>query len=276
MKTIFPGGKQDICRCMLKGCRLTFFFFLISMVFFAVEQAQAGLQEDDCAKCHPFQLQTLAAEGGKHATEVGCLDCHPEHPPKGENTISACVLCHEGKPHFEIDDCLDCHANPHKPLASLRDTMKSMRTECLTCHAEAGQQMAAATSRHAELFCTNCHDRHGFIPSCLACHEPHLSVQTDADCFKCHRRAHGPLQVEPAASLPSSFCQPCHDKETRDLAGTTTYHGALSCVYCHKGPHPAMPRCQECHGLPHAMETHSQNGRCLDCHGNAHRLIRNP
>jgi hypothetical protein len=37
-----------------------------------------------------------------------------------------------------------------------------------------------------------------------------------------------------------------------------------------------MPRCQDCHGLPHAMETHSQNGRCLDCHGNAHRLIRNP
>ncbi|MBI4793140.1 MAG: cytochrome C [Deltaproteobacteria bacterium] len=262
---------------MLKGCRLTFFFFLISMVFFAVEQAQAGLREDDCAKCHPFQLQTLAAEGGKHATEVGCLDCHPEHPPKGENTISACVLCHEGKPHFEIDYCLDCHANPHKPLASLRDTMKSMRTECLTCHAEVGQQMAAATSRHAELFCTNCHDRHGFIPSCLACHAPHLPVQTDADCFKCHRQAHGPLQVEPAASLPSAFCQPCHDKETRDLAGTTTYHGALSCVYCHNGPHPAMPRCQDCHGLPHANKlNHSQYRLCLNCHGNAHRLIRNP
>ncbi|MEW6518860.1 MAG: cytochrome C [Thermodesulfobacteriota bacterium] len=273
MKTIFPGGNHDICPGLIKG-GLAIFLLLLSAVSFAADQGQPRLQEADCAKCHTFQLQTLATEGGKHAG-LACLGCHPEHLPKGENTIAACVLCHEGRPHFQIADCLDCHANPHKPLASLRDTMKSLRTECLSCHVEVGQQMSAAPSRHAELFCTNCHDRHQFIPGCLACHAPHLPVQTEADCAKCHP-AHHPLQVKPVSHLPSSYCQVCHEKEARDLADTTTLHGVIKCVYCHQDQHPSMPRCQDCHGLPHAQEIHSQYRRCLDCHEDAHRLISKP
>lgn len=262
-------------KIFFSRCSTILFLFLVSTLAFAADQPQPLLQEKDCAKCHWFQLQAITKDGGKHATEVGCLDCHPEHPPKGKNTIAACTDCHIGQPHFQIEDCLDCHADPHRPLASLRDTMKSARKECLSCHAKVGQQMLAAPSRHAEFSCTFCHDRHGVIPGCLNCHEPHLAGQEDADCLKCHP-AHRPLQVEPVGHLPSTFCQVCHKKEAHDLAETTTNHGALNCAYCHKGPHPSIPICQDCHGLPHSLAIHSQHRRCLDCHGDAHRLINNP
>ncbi|MBE0501809.1 MAG: hypothetical protein IBX47_10235 [Desulfuromonadales bacterium] len=56
------------------------------------------LQPEDCAQCHSFQIKRVAADGGKHATDVGCLDCHPEHPPEGSETMTGCTLCHEGEP----------------------------------------------------------------------------------------------------------------------------------------------------------------------------------
>lgn len=210
----------------------------------------------------------------KHSTEIGCLDCHPQHPPKGENTTVPCVFCHTEQPHFQIGDCLHCHADPHKPLVSLRETLKPARKECLSCHAEVGQQMSAELSRHAELFCTRCHDRHGFIPGCLDCHGPHLSNQTATDCLRCHQ-AHRPLEIVPAGYVPVTFCHVCHKKEAEDLAETNTNHRAIKCVYCHKGQHPSIPKCMDCHGLPHSKSLQRQYRKCLDCHGDAHRLISN-
>jgi len=273
MKRIFPIGKQDICLCAVHGCCLIIFFFLIGTVSFAAESTTM-LQEKDCGKCHLFKLKTITAEGGKHATEVGCLDCHPQHPPKGENTIAACTLCHTGQPHFQIEDCLQCHADPHKPLVSLRDPAKPARKECLSCHADVGQQMSGASSRHAQLFCTHCHNRHGFIPSCLGCHKPHLAQQTVIDCANCHP-AHSPLQIVPTGYIPVTFCMVCHKKQASDLAETNTNHRGINCVFCHNGVHPSIPRCQDCHGLPHAKSIHRQYRGCLDCHGDAHRLISN-
>jgi hypothetical protein len=276
MKTIFPHGKQDICACIMKSCCLTIFLMLISTNSFAADLPYGTLQEEDCVKCHWFQLKKITAAGGRHATEVGCLECHPQHPPEGENTIAACVLCHEGQPHFQIEDCLQCHADPHKPLVSLQDPIKPARKECLSCHAEVGQQMLAATSRHAEFFCTHCHNHHGSSPSCLDCHEPHRSTQASADCLRCHP-PHRPQQVVLAGWIPATFCHDCHTREGRDLAETNTNHGVINCVSCHKGPHrSSIPSCQECHGLPHDQLLHSKFRRCLnDCHGDAHRLISN-
>jgi hypothetical protein len=232
------------------------------------------LQEDDCGKCHAFQLRMVAQDGGRHSTEVGCLDCHPQHPPKGENSITACDLCHAGEPHFQIGDCLHCHANPHKPLVSLRDSLKPERKACLSCHVEVGQRMTAAPSRHAQLFCNRCHSRHKEIPDCLDCHEPHISGQTVEDCSKCHP-AHQPLLIAPTGYVPATFCRACHKKEFNDLADTKTNHGGINCDYCHKGRHPSTPVCQDCHGLPHTQSIHSQYRNCLECHGDAHRLISN-
>lgn len=273
MKVLILGvGKfARFCR---KSFYLTIILVLVGLIASISAADMSQLQPDDCGKCHAFQLRMIAADGGKHATEIGCLDCHPQHPPKGENVISACVFCHEEKPHFQIGDCLHCHTNAHKPLASLRDTLKPAKKECLSCHPAVGQLMNSQPSRHAELFCNRCHSRHKEIPGCLDCHDPHLQNQSAADCTKCHP-AHRPLFIQPVGYVPAAFCRVCHEKAARDLADTKTNHVAVRCVNCHKGLHPSVPKCQDCHGLPHPKSIHSQHRNCLDCHGDAHRLISN-
>lgn len=253
---------------------MVIFIVLTSVLCKASAGGSLELQADDCAKCHVFQMKMVAEHGGKHATEVGCLDCHPQHPPKGKNTKVPCVLCHKGQPHFQVGDCLRCHANPHKPIESLRDPLNPEKKACLSCHAGVGQEMDAAPSRHAKLFCNRCHNHHKEIPGCLDCHEPHLPEQPAADCLRCHP-AHQPLKITPIGYVPATVCRSCHKKPADDLADTRTNHGGISCLYCHKGQHPSTPDCQDCHGLPHAQSIHSQYRNCLECHGDAHKLISN-
>jgi len=275
MKTFFLQGKNDWCASLSGILILTVTLFLSGMVSSAAATPLESLQEEDCAKCHLFQQQTIKDWGGKHATEVGCLDCHPEHPPEEKNTIAACSLCHSDQPHFQLTNCRDCHIDPHKPLAALQDTMKPAREECLTCHGEVGEAMSASPSRHEKLYCTRCHNRHGFIPSCLQCHASHDSSQINQDCLRCHS-AHSPLRIVPNGWIPEQFCQVCHKKEGMDLAETKTNHGGVNCIYCHQGQHPSIPSCQDCHGLPHDRLLHSKFRGCLtDCHGDAHRLVSN-
>ncbi|WP_321366736.1 hypothetical protein [uncultured Desulfuromusa sp.] len=232
------------------------------------------LESADCGKCHAVQLKIITQDGGKHATEVGCLDCHPQHPPVGTETKTPCISCHDGEPHFEIGNCQHCHTNPHQPMSSLRDPLKPARKECLSCHFKVGQQMEAAPSRHAKIFCNRCHSQHKEIPSCLDCHEPHSSRQRTEDCSKCHP-AHQPLKIEPTGYIPATLCRPCHGFESNALAESNTSHGGINCINCHKGRHPSVPTCQDCHGLPHTQSIHSQFRDCLECHGDAHQLISN-
>ncbi|MDW7772163.1 MAG: hypothetical protein SCH71_04650 [Desulfobulbaceae bacterium] len=256
-------------------CLFIILLFPAAALSFAADQPRSLLQEEDCGKCHWFQLNTLKNQGGRHFTEVGCMGCHPQHTPEEEDTILACASCHTDEPHFLVEDCQQCHADPHKPLISLQDPFKPARKECLSCHAGVGQQMQASASRHAELFCTRCHDRHGFIPECRDCHNPHLATQENGDCLRCHP-AHRPLQIVPAGWIPAAYCQACHSREGRNLASTRTLHGGVNCVHCHNGQHPSTTSCRECHGLPHDRELHRKYRRCLtDCHGDAHELLSN-
>jgi len=79
----------------------------------------ATLQNTDCIKCHKKEPATVERNGGLHKTAVGCLDCHTEHPPLGTKTIPQCAMCHTGKLHYELENCLSCHSDPHEPLALL-------------------------------------------------------------------------------------------------------------------------------------------------------------
>lgn len=246
--------------------------FLFGLAFEASAVEIPALQVDDCPKCHQFQVKMVAAEGGKHSTEISCLDCHPQHPPEGTETMTPCVDCHEGEAHFEIGDCQQCHAIPHKPLASLRDPQKPTRKECLSCHDQVGAEMTASPSKHAQLFCNNCHSSHKLKPACTECHDPHLEGQVAADCLHCHP-AHQPLKITPTGYVPATYCRVCHEDEANSLAQTKTNHGSLNCVNCHSGQHPSVPSCNDCHGLPHAQAIHSKFKSCLECHGDAHRLV---
>jgi len=225
-------------------------------------------------KCHSFQVRMVAADGGMHAEEVSCVDCHSGHPPGEERMSLDCVDCHDGRTHFTIGDCLNCHVDPHRPMVSLRDTPKPAKKECLSCHDKVGAEMVKFPGLHAELFCTRCHIRHKEVPGCQDCHSSHEQTQSDANCFQCHS-AHSPGEVVLKGHIQASFCRTCHKQQADDLAETNTNHGGLNCTYCHKDFHPNIPECQDCHGLPHNQSLHSHFRDCLECHGSAHRMISN-
>jgi hypothetical protein len=231
----------------------------------------APLDVTDCSKCHADQPATVAANGGKHRTEVSCLDCHEEHPPWGEESIPECSMCHEGESHFELENCLACHSNPHEPLAlHLAD---DIREPCLTCHEGPGQDFAAYESAHAEQSCTFCHDVHGRVPDCAECHEPHVAEQLTSDCLGCHP-AHHPLQITVALTTPRSFCAACHEEVGAQLEKTETKHQTFTCAFCHRMEHPSYPTCMTCHGEPHSPLMHKKMPNCIDCHMDPHYLVK--
>jgi hypothetical protein len=234
-------------------------------------QEQPGLTVADCNKCHPKQPVTIETAGGKHATAVNCLDCHVEHLPEGTDTIPPCANCHEGSAHFELENCLACHTDPHQPLNLT--LAADIVGPCLTCHDQQGREFKEYASKHAEQSCTFCHEAHGRIPDCAACHEPHVAGQATPDCLGCHQ-AHHPLQIVPSDEMPNSACGACHGDVVQLLGETETKHRELACAFCHQGSHPAVPKCQDCHGEPHSVAMHQQMPDCLTCHMNPHKLVK--
>lgn len=229
----------------------------------------APLGDDQCVLCHKAQPVTIAARGGKHKTEVGCQDCHTEHPPSGQGAIPACSMCHSGKAHYELDNCSGCHADTHAP-ATL--SMQGDQTgACLTCHEAEGRQMAQNPSVHAEMACTDCHAEHKAVPNCMDCHDKHTEDMDLAACLSCHP-AHEPLVVTYPRETPSRYCASCHGEADKLLSANHTKHRDLSCAFCHRDRHKAVPPCYACHGKPHPDKMLKKFKACGDCHSTAHDL----
>lgn len=231
--------------------------------------AGVALTIDDCAKCHDKEPQQIATLGMAHNTQITCISCHESHRPRVANNIPECSNCHSGEPHFQIEGCKTCH-NPHTPLdISLKGELKDV---CLTCHAAQGQELKANPSKHAEVSCNFCHaDKHGMIPECVVCHEPHSTKMGQNDCRTCHQ-AHQPLLLTYGKDVPSVHCGACHDTAYNQLMGTKSKHFDLSCVFCHADKHKTVPACSDCHGMPHAEGMHQKFPKCGDCHSIAHDL----
>ncbi|OPL17061.1 MAG: hypothetical protein AVO38_06500 [delta proteobacterium ML8_D] len=238
---------------------------------FALAQNVVSLQNSDCIKCHKAESASIEKNGGLHKTAVGCLDCHIEHPPLGTETIPQCSMCHAGKPHYELENCLSCHSDPHQPLALQLDD--NITAACLTCHPEQGQELQDYPSKHTEVACTFCHTTHGEIPDCSLCHEPHTQGQTTTDCLGCHP-VHKPLVIHYADETPRSYCTPCHEGVGDLMNQTETAHKTFTCAFCHKEVHGFIPQCETCHGKPHSASVHEKMPNCLDCHLDAHNLVK--
>lgn len=154
------------------------------------------LTVDVCIMCHKAPPRDIDAKGGKHKTEVTCLDCHEGHPPAVRDNIPQCGKCHEGKEHYELEGCLGCHANPHTPL-----------------------------------------------------------------------------EITLAAGLTEP-CLTCHKKQIETLINFPTKHSAMACTYCHKEKHKVIPKCHDCHGVPHPLSMISKFPECTMCHGSPHHLTK--
>ncbi len=245
------------------------FLFLYSVSAWAAGEAkQAALNSSDCYKCHQTQPAAVEAQGGKHKT-ITCQDCHSGHRPVSKNNIPQCSQCHQGKPHYNLKGCLNCHTDPHKPLGI---TFPAPLTDaCLTCHTAQIKQLRENRSKHTAQFCTTCHGVHRKKPACTQCHKPHSSDMTAADCSKCHK-AHMPRVVRYSDEIESKYCASCHKPAFNLLNASTTLHNALNCAFCHKEKHRNVPKCKDCHGDKHPESIMAKFPRCGDCHKIAHDL----
>lgn len=228
-----------------------------------------ALTDGHCVHCHPVQPSTIAAKGAKHRTEVGCQDCHVEHPPAGTGAVPECSMCHSGESHYDLEACGSCHTDTHAPLDIKLEG--DLVAPCLTCHGQQGQEVQAHPSAHTDLACNECHSAHRLIPECMECHEKHTQDMDFEACKTCHP-VHMPLVVSYPDTTPSHYCGACHGEAVSLLQANTTKHHDLACVYCHKQKHKNVPPCQACHGEPHPARMLQKFPKCGDCHSTAHDL----
>ncbi len=249
-----------------------FFVFAGGLVVFPSVPAAAdkpALSQEDCVKCHEAPPADIAAAGGKHKSDVTCSDCHSGHRPAVKNNIPKCSNCHDGKPHYQMKSCHECHKNPHKPL---NIALGGKMTEpCLSCHTDQNKQLKENQSKHTALFCTSCHDVHRKIPECVKCHKPHSVEMAQADCKKCHK-AHKPKLVVYGADVPNKDCGACHKKALGLLSATATKHKGVACVKCHNDKHKTIPACDQCHPQKHPASITKKFPKCVTCHSIAHDL----
>jgi predicted CXXCH cytochrome family protein len=232
-------------------------------------QAQATLTVADCVKCHEQPVKDVAANGGKHKTEVSCQDCHVGHPPKVKKPIPLCSQCHTGKPHYKLQGCLGCHSNPHTP--KVIKFGNNVTDPCLSCHTQQIEKLRSFKSKHTALACSYCHNVHGRIPDCTQCHKSHSNEIVQKDCKACHQ-AHMPKNVTYKSDVPSKFCAACHKRAFTQLAASPAKHSKLACAYCHKEKHKTVPACTQCHVKPHPAAIMAKFPKCGECHSIAHDL----
>lgn len=239
--------------------------------FAADAPAAATLGNADCVKCHAKPVAAVEAKGGAHKS-VGCQGCHTtNHPPavKKEALIPACTKCHMGKPHYKLANCGSCHQNPHQPKNI--SFAKNVTDACVTCHSQQIVKLKESPSKHTALACSFCHDTHGKIPACTQCHKSHGPDIAPADCKKCHQ-AHAPKAVTYEGDLASKYCAACHGNAMKLLAASKAKHSSIQCVTCHQKKHKMVPKCQDCHGVPHPAGMLAKFAKCGDCHATAHDL----
>ena len=225
-----------------------------------------------CAQCHVAHFKWLKASGGRH--RIDCQQCHEifhaYNPTKNNwaDLMPRCSKCH-ALPHGEkFGECLTCHANPHTPrIVSMG---AQLAASCGECHTGPADQLKAFPSAHTEQGCDACHHKHGFIPSCMECHEPHVAGQTVETCKSCHP-VHKPLQIALTPDASTETCKACHDEVYAKWTGTNSKHGSVNCSMCHTA-HGQIPACTRCHEAPHDKTILAKFPRCLDCHMDVHDL----
>lgn len=238
----------------------------------------------ECGQCHFSIFETIRAQGAKH--QIDCVRCHTDYhvySPRKQNfeqimpKCSSCHLSASGGPfhgeHKNLTPCLNCHADPHKPLMI---PAEEIETSCSFCHSKEGSEIKNYPSMHTtEVTCGDCHaEKHGYIPECSACHESHSpkAELATADCMTCHP-VHKPTQISYAEETESIICAGCHDDVYDHLQKRETKHTVVKCSECHPA-HKEIPLCSTCHGEPHPKTMMRSVTSCGDCHGIAHDLAQ--
>jgi len=235
----------------------------------SVKVPTARFTNAHCTFCHEVQPRTIAEKGAKHRTEVGCMDCHTEHPPEGADAVPECSMCHSGEPHYDLANCATCHADTHAPLDLTLEG--DISGPCLTCHQQQGDEVKKHPSAHTEVACNECHTEHRYVPNCMDCHEKHAEEMEFEACVACYP-VHMPTFVAYVPDAPSTYCGACHKTAFGLLDKSKFKHHEVACTSCHPDEHRTTLPCVQCHPAPHAQGILDKFPKCGQCHGVAHDL----
>ncbi len=236
---------------------------------YAVEPAPMTVAE--CGRCHVVHFQALKADGGKH--RFACQECHRifhAYNPRRDNfaaLMPQCGQCHNLPHGTRFTECLSCHDNPHAALRLAG--MPKLAQHCGECHVGPAEELAKFPSAHTRQGCDSCHsERHGRIPQCGECHQPHFAEQPATACLGCHP-VHRPLQISFTPDADPQNCKECHTAAFSHWTATRSKHGKVSCATCHTR-HGLIPKCTDCHDVPHDAKMMARFPACLDCHLDPH------
>lgn len=250
---------------------LLLLFVVASPAWSAIEARP--LTDSDCIKCHKQPVEQIITHGGKHNSELSCLECHSDHPPVGEALIPECSECHSDSDsdHFALENCSQCHL-PHAPVINDFTTIGTVRTGCVSCHADIETAMNTVPSLHTEQDCSECHTQHGtdegqFL-TCLECHDGHSEEMTYQDCLSCHN-PHQPTAYQWQGDPSANLCRACHSETVDMVINQGASHATeLSCIECHQSHPPqtesVIPACAECHQADDS--DHFKLDDCASCH----------
>jgi len=228
----------------------------------------------ECGRCHSPIYNLIRKQGGKH--QINCVRCHKKfhrYNPIKKNwakIMPKCQNCH-GLYHGEkLAQCMKCHVEPHAPKNIPMSSI--LEKNCLTCHGEVGKEMKKYPSLHSEQACSMCHEKHGYIPSCMDCHEPHIaSLTTNKQCLICHP-VHSPLRpLKFPEDTSNAICAACHAEVAETLDANQSKHHSVACIKCHS-VHKYIPKCTQCHPKTHSKTLIKQFPDCLKCHIDPHNL----
>lgn len=232
------------------------------------------LSSRECGKCHIRIFYLLKTAGGKH--RIKCRRCHEKFhayvPGKTEyaDVVPKCSQCHT-EPHGKaLVECLECHRQPHTPTTI--PVSEPLALGCDKCHSALDKQMKTFETQHTEFYCTACHHtRHGYIPECFECHQPHHPDMTMSHCLTCHP-PHKAREVVYPDDTPNTVCALCHPLPYKWLTAGSTKHAKFRCTKCHPQKHRTIINCPQCH-QPHDASIVDKFKVCGHCHGIAHDLV---
>lgn len=234
-------------------------------------QTPEPLTVTQCAQCHAGVFSKIKNDGGRH--RIHCQDCHLEFhsysPVKNnfQDIMPKCSQCHVDPHGPKFPACTTCHIIPHTPLnVPMNDLLQG---ECGNCHTGPSADLQKYPSAHTTAVqCSSCHHtKHGNIPSCMECHEPHIANQPVEACLSCHP-VHSPLQISYGPGTETT-CGACHEGVFSTWSASPSKHAGVACAECHE-THGQIPECTMCHTQPHDPKMLAKFPRCLDCHIDAH------
>jgi hypothetical protein len=231
------------------------------------------LKPYECGRCHTYFYDLIRTQGGKH--RIDCQKCHVKfhiYRPgrvEYEEILPTCDACHGQVHGADLAQCSECHSEVHAPLNLPAD--RALEQGCHICHPELDREMKTYVTQHTRLYCISCHHtRHGYVPECMECHQPHKKGMTQAECLTCHP-PHKALQVVYPEDIPQEACAGCHGHAYDMLNQSSRKHRTVSCAKCHP-KHRAITRCRECHPEAHSVAMLQKFPVCGRCHGVAHSL----